>query len=445
MARTHNSQEGFLMMWGLFVLSTLLLLTGAGLNRSMTDLRVANRSIDLYGAFHLAEAASDEALQLLGSLPRNRVDDLLALPDDPPTTCAIGSCTFKVEDDAEADGDPQRDTNGIVIVKAEGPAVDATQRVRITVKLGQSIFDQGVMAWEIAMSGDAEIGEDGTRPVISARQKFTTGVGTDVYAEAVRFQVPITTGPGGSCPDCDDPTIFHPTPDLQGKLGASFVLPAAVTTLDLNPYYEQAIAECQAEGHTEASCQDGSAGSSHHIVADTTLAAGTTYDGIIYVEKGVNVSIPSGVTIYGTVVHEGYKDTALKGHLQISGTNVLIDSTSAGLAPGVAILGGPLFISTPASAATIKGFVMVGSTYSGGTPNAFGGDLTIEGSVISSCYFPTLLPNSPMGPGVDAVDWRTILHQITLSDSVLVKYGTPPRIPPGFGFVRPTILLWEME
>jgi len=435
----RRNRRGFLLIMGLSVLSTLLLLTSAGLTRSMTELRVANRFVNVNGAFHIAEGALDEALRLL-AIPgaHMTVNELL---DDGFQPAAIAGGRFAIEDD----GNP---TNDIVQVRAEGSVAGVTQRLRATVRLGQSIFDQGVMAWEIAMSGNAEIGEDGIRPIVSAHQNFTVGPVNDVYVSAIRMGVPITTGPGGSCPECNNPINFHPTHPGPGVPGV--LLPAAVTTLSLAPYYGQAIAECQAQGYTPAACANGTAPSYHHIVSDATISAAAYpggLDGVIYVEKGVNLDIASDVEIRGTIVHEGYDDRqgVKRGHLQITGANVVIDSTGSSFAPGVAVVGGPLFISTDGSSATIRGFVMVGSTYSGDTPNTFAGNLAVEGSVISSCWFPNLIPHSTLGPGVGAVNWDTVLHQIELKDGVMVKYRTPPQMPPGFGFINPQVLSWQTE
>ncbi len=57
-----NQTQGFLFVSTLFVLTSLLMLSAVGLNRSMTELLVANRFIAGTQALHLAEAAVDETL-----------------------------------------------------------------------------------------------------------------------------------------------------------------------------------------------------------------------------------------------------------------------------------------------------------------------------------------------------------------------------------------------
>lgn len=60
-----KGNRGFLFITSLLVLSMLLVITEAGLARSMTELRAANRFISSQQSFHLADAGVDRALQLV--------------------------------------------------------------------------------------------------------------------------------------------------------------------------------------------------------------------------------------------------------------------------------------------------------------------------------------------------------------------------------------------
>ncbi len=64
---SQRHQAGFVLLIGLTVTSIVLTLASAGLTRSLTELRVANRSLAGYQAFHLAEAGVDVALNEFAS------------------------------------------------------------------------------------------------------------------------------------------------------------------------------------------------------------------------------------------------------------------------------------------------------------------------------------------------------------------------------------------
>ncbi len=67
--KKNNQSHGFLMILGLFVLSTLLMFTSVGLGRSVTELTAVNRAVALSQALHLADAGVDAAIDQLLNNP----------------------------------------------------------------------------------------------------------------------------------------------------------------------------------------------------------------------------------------------------------------------------------------------------------------------------------------------------------------------------------------
>ena len=196
-----------------------------------------------------------------------------------------------------------------------------------------------------------------------------------------------------------NPSIFHGSPSILKW----YQLPLeASTRIDLNPYYQEAIEQCVADGFTSADCESGAAGSYHHMVSGTTVIDGSVtpvLEGVFYVEKDATIEFQGTVTVQGTIVHEGWQvanynlaNPYEKGSIRLlPNAHVTIDSY-AGAAPfarGVAILGQPPIDAGRNDIALVaKGFVMAGGEPEHGTNNGtvIGGDSVITGGIMFVCH-----------------------------------------------------------
>ncbi|MDP3703511.1 MAG: hypothetical protein Q8R78_03925, partial [Candidatus Omnitrophota bacterium] len=364
--------RGFVLLLGLFALALMTNLTAVGLLRSMTEMRASQGSFARVAAFHRAEAGIDDALVSLRGLSQNEINDLLE--DDAVAVCqGISGCTYLVRDDVEPDGDPLVDSNQIVLVTSTGAvgAGSSTLQASVQLPVGGNIFDWGVFARGAFMHNNAQIGDLGNQVPIHLKHDFAIELGNDIYAPFVRFGFGLN-----GCPQCEagNLAVLHgPDPGTLPafQINQAFGLPSgSATTLDLSPYYAQAIQECMAEapGHTQADCESGAAGSRHHItgsIGDTvTISNGPPINGIIYVEKGVNLDLEGTVVINGTIVHEGYAENGNQGRLRFkSNANITIDSTAGAdpFAPGMAVVGGAQLDSFDTTAVNVQGYMMGGT------------------------------------------------------------------------------------
>jgi len=318
------------------------------------------------------------------------------------------------------------------------------------------------------LSGNATLGDldpDGRPSIyifnnagVTVGEAFETVASNNVYLNSVDFRNPWDQTLIELCPDCLSPGIFHTPQPVYNGVEAAFgdpnSVPYATPTITIDPvlYYNEALAECQAQGHTPAACQSGAAGSYHHIVSDTTISggqSGITLEGVIYIEAGVDVIFKNDVTINGTIFHEGTsRDPATNkynaGSISLpAGTNFHINSEAApswggnAFARGIAIAGAATLdwkntasLANPADPAApgIKGFVMAYDM------STVASDGLIRGGVIGvKCrWFESPGSLGPTGT-VSGPPWQyRVEGTLNLGGSANIQLDALEYVPPGF-------------
>lgn len=210
-----------------------------------------------------------------------------------------------------------------------------------------------------------------------------------VWASKVDFLNPNNQSLADLCRNCGtNASVFPTTPPPAPVYNTSGVSAVPDVVIDYRVYYAKAIEQCVAEGHPQAACEDGTAGSWHHITPNspTVNLWGGYVEGIIYIEAGMTMELYNNVRINGTIIHEGYVPvgslSTLVGSIRLnSGATLTMDSyvktdinhdgvQEEPFAPGLAIIG-PEYLWLPKNTCLgnctidpanpgIKGFVMGG-------------------------------------------------------------------------------------
>ncbi len=488
MERMRRRPSGFLLVTGLMVLTGLLTLTSLGLTRSLTDLRSANVMIDQTQAFQLAEGGVDVAIRELSLAIPSAIDTILRGADNTPNTTddgrlalvttPLGSYTITVTDNTDGDNNLFLDADGIVIVRSRGD-VGGLQPVTIsaTLDLPGNPFQNALMACAVRFQDNARLGNsfDTDLPVL-LNFSLETELSNRMYATDLYF----TSNPG-SCNHCSNPIVYPNAPTIHGGQNP-LQARAKNSLLDLRPYYDVAIEQCVAENPAApgrlAACTNGTANSVHHITADTMLN-NTTINGIIYVERGVNLDLQGNVQINGTIVHEGYNHQgalasspaqALNfGRIKLlTGAHLTIDSTTgAPFAPGVAMVSGAIFRTSSATTTDVTGYMMVG----GGGPelgyspeSRFLGSGQVSGGILTSYGLSYQLASGPgtegpariaaAGGGFGPINWAVApgvdwngfneMDDDGVGDNIELLFVPPSQQPPGFGGGT-QVLEWHVE
>ena len=484
----RQTRGGFIFLVALLTLTGIVGLTVVGLSRSLNELSLLNRFVANQQAFHLAEAGLDAELQKLqgGSFPPGsvNVDALLGTVPFNNKPLFSGTYTVTIVDNYD-DGNPTHDTDGRVTLVSQGSpqAPGTSETLQVLVQLPMSnpqvgAFDYVVATGMLTVSGSAVLGNSSSRVPLYIAAPSTSGMGgsqyaldatSTVWASRVDFWAP---GDGYQdvielCPNCYNPAIFPVSPPPTPAYNVNTIgQPPVVShipdpTVDLNPYYTQALAQQALDGK-----------SYHHITAATTLN-GNNYpaglEGIIYVECGVTLTVKNTVTIKGTIVHEGSCGSSLGSIDLAAGTTLRIQSGSPTdingdgvdeppFASGLAVAGGPLLSWKSNATMDVKGFVMAGY-YSSTKNSTIASTGSIQGGVIGVwTQATTVTSQSGLQPGVwgpgttEALAypiWTFLPPVLTIGGSANVNFDPLPATPPGFpstggaGNTKPTILYWS--
>ena len=461
MLRNKRGSTILLLSWTL--ISGLLVVTESMLTRSVAELMAANRSVAKQQAFQSADAGLDYATNQLRQMTEPQLLALLPGPTELTEDANQDGRNDEdgmpyrvtIEDNDDGDGNPAQDVDGVFTVTSEGVATAMSmprQRIIAMVSVRQPIFRYGVIAEALTLKDRVTLGEASHLAPLFLTQALTTQATTGVWADTIKFHSPTP-----SCPDClptINASIFHGAPQVL----VNQPTPATTVQVDLHPYYNQAKAE-----YADPALQCANGVNYHYI----TGAQGSTVTidgadcpggitGMIYVEKGVNVTLKGDLTINGTLVHEGLSDTRtgmpVDGHISFTpGANVTIDSRS-GSAPGVALLSWAGF-DAPATSPPItlhaNGYLMYDGMYAVMQP---GPASTIEGGIFDLCSYHVHCYAGPMissgaGPGAGVLTLLIGVHGFSLGGDLTLLYEPPPGTPLGFNLMtlQPKVLLWQNE
>lgn len=448
-----RTNRGTIFIMALCTIASTIILLSASMNRSLTELLVVNHEVNAQQAFHMAEGGLDAALvdsRLQGPFTQSQVDQLLSNAQASSTPFLSWaspngplSYTVRLQDDATS-GNP------LALLVSTGTGASTTQQLRTTIRFNvnqapPSLFNYAIAASNLNLSGSAMLGDaapdgSGRVPIYidsggvgsSPTYALDSPASATVYAKKVDFLQ--GWNPSNTldvlCHYCSNASVFPVTPGPAPIFNLQNVTQPPMPTIDFMSYYNQAVAQCVAEGYAQAYCNNPSLGcqpgycpgnkptsrifDTVNTVANNFTIDGNNYpngiEGVIYIEAGVNVTFKNNVVIKGTIVHEGVGYNQASGNL-VSGTitfaansSVSIDSTAStdinsdgtaepAFAPGLAVLGGPILnwktTATIGDGSSINpgivGFVMAGSYKSGSTvvTSQISSTGTISGGVMS--------------------------------------------------------------
>lgn len=473
-----GARQGFFLLTSLLVTAGMSMVAVVTLTRALTEQAAISRMAATHQAFFLAEAAMDRAIAdpRLQGLTQAGIDSLLTVDsllfDHVPF--GAGTYTVTVQDNTEPDGNPNVDTDQRIVLVIQGETtgrIDSTHTIQamIQVSTGQpSPFDYAVSTGSIQLSGNAQLGDMATPASLYVHGSFnaagwepfdTTG-SSDVWASTIKFYNPEADPLSDLCPNCADSSIFHGPPTITSS-GVTALPPL---TVDLNPYY------------TESGVQQGVDGLAYHrITANRTISCGTSsgggpsmihvpsgvVEGIIYVERDVNLTFSGACTVKGTIVHEGATSNSSAAKIiKSDNTTLTIDSTAANsfgtaFAPGVAILGGGV-LDFSSGTIMITGFVTAGHTPGfSGKLSTVTTQTTITGGLIGIYSTPTSALPSVNGPGVPSITYNftpwsnlaTTFGNTGAGPASKILFQALPATPPGITgggspTARPTPLVW---
>ena len=452
--RMRRDETGFFLLMSMAVLAGLLTLATVGLARSTTELLATQRFIDKIQAFHAAEAGLDRALkeQLTGSFSSTDITtNLLGKTLFDKAALPSSTYTVTVTDNDDGDSNLATDTDGRVILHAQGTSGKVNQTLRVTVQLAQlvnpnTMFEYSLAGSYMALEGNAVIGNINDRASIYVDSfQLDTTSANNIWASKMDFYNPYNTpltGPSGLCPNCLNASIFHPTVtfNLQAKKITD-------TKIDLKPYYTEALTEPPVYYNYR-----GQNINMHHITQDVTFDGsqlpGGSFSGVMYVECGADVTFSGNVTVKGTIVHEGLCNTQNFGYIKIASQGSLtIDSwNGTQFTQGLAIVGQPRISFPNQSSIDITGFVMAdGNSMLAATGIIRGGVMGVNAQAPTN--YPELI-NNP-GPGSYAtITWVISSLGIGGGTQIIFKPlpGTPIVFPPdGNGSTKPIVLLWSED
>lgn len=413
----------------LCTMASAIILLSAAMNRSLTELLGVNRNVNVQQAFHMAEGGLDAALtdpRLQGPFTQSQVNQLMVdvLSSSTPfvswtSTDGLRRYSVRLQEDATPD-DP------LAVLVSTGTGSSTTQQLQTTIRFNMnqappSLFDYAIAASNLNLSGNAVLGDaaangSGRVPIYidsggvgsSPTYALDSAASATVYAKKVDF----LQGWNSSntldvlCRHCSNASVFPVTPGPAPIFNLQNVTQPPMPTIDVMSYYNQAVAQCVAEGYAQAYCNNPTLGcqpgycpgnkptsrifATVNTVANNFTIDGNNYpnglEGIIYIEAGVNVTFKNNVVIKGTIVHEGVGYNTVDGKL-VKGTitfaansSVWIDSTASTdinsdgtpeppFASGLAVLGSPILdwksTATIGDGSSINpgivGFVMAGS------------------------------------------------------------------------------------
>lgn len=374
--RLHKyvSSAGSAIMVVIFSTAMVLAFIVTTFARVSSQLSAVSRQSEVNRAFQMAEAGLDDRLTALNGVTADQIPGLIAqTPSTIPLGDGLSSFTYQYLDD----GDPTIDG---VILRVTGTFRNTTQQLEGGVRLGGSamnpIFNYAAAGRTINMDGNAIIGD-----AFNAQAKlYTSGPATTsglfatsgsnaVWAAQVDFYNPTNQPLAIICPNCSNPAIFHAP--VTFNMAAPSV---PVLSLDLRPYYNQAVAE-------------------GHVITSSQTYTNQSLSGVYYVECGVSVTFKGNCSLRGTLVHEG-----CNGDIKIASNGVLtIDSLSGTqFDKGSAILGAPGIQFGNTTSIDISGVVMHTSSASVFSPTG-----SINGSFIgiNGSSFATKYPDLVAGPG----------------------------------------------
>ncbi|MBI3324857.1 MAG: hypothetical protein HYZ92_06215 [Candidatus Omnitrophica bacterium] len=419
------NERGFILIMSFLVSALLLTLVGAGLARSVHEADLAQRHITQQQAFYLAEAGLDAKLaELADSDPANDLST--------GTHVLNGSLQYEIR---IADPNP---ADAIVPIESVGSAPGASVTLRATIELPLAPgnpFTYTSASDRLNLDGHATVGDmdhlatlyvdGGTADGNS--EGLITGAANELWLSHIDFYNPNSLTLEQLCPNCSNPSIFHP--------GFTYNLHAARLPdirIDLTSYYQKALEQ-------DAILASRGMAPYHHVTSNTTLPPGTVLEGVIYVECGKDLTVdgsPDGpsVIIRGTIVHEG-----CGGALNINPHGALtIDSNAetdlnndglkeAPFAKGMAIVGSPAPDWGTTTSVAITGFIMVGSSGISTTGTIDGGLVQVR--MTSATTDPELAAGA--GPGqAGAINFRP-LQPARLGGTANLIFNPLTQTPPG--------------
>lgn len=360
MRRTRQA-KGLFAFAAIFVLTGMLTLIAVGLNRSLSELRLANRFTANTQALHLAEAGLDAKLAQLLADPAD--DDTAAIPPDAATGGTIepiaGQRYWVLIPEA-----PTITSQGFQFtVQAFGSAGGSTMSIRATVRQsgGPSIFKYAIAGKTINLDGNATIGDPAKPAPLYVEASPTIGTAAletnasnVVWADTIDFVNPANLLLSGLCPRCPPLVPYLSSTGVFRQVNGYNLQAQQFPTikLSLTPYYEARTL---------------------HIIQATTLH-NADLTGIIYVESRVPLKFTGTSHICGAIVHEGGPNGDIE-LVRAQGVNpsLTIDSTCGpDLVRGLAVIGAPNLHAGNNEHIDINGFVMY---------NGPGSNLTPEGQI----------------------------------------------------------------
>lgn len=423
--RNRHAQHGYVILACLFVIAFLLNFILFGLVRSTQDLGAARLMAASTQAFHLADGGLDDQIARLQAMSSSAVNQMLRnLPAQLP--CSVADCELLITDDQEADRNPARDTNGLIVVSATGTAGGTTRRVRAIVQVDATApetYPYSVAGSTIDMDGNATFGDplDAADTTLLAQGppqaggSFLTSGTNHVYAGLIAFHNPNDYQPSTLCTNCADVNTFHGPPAFDWHADAP-----APLALDLDRYYDEARYQ-------------------QHVLTAHTRFRNQTITGVWYAECGVNINIEGSVTLNGTLVHEG-----CRGQINLQEQASLTVDSTAGVrpfSPGMGIIGAPDLLTGRNTTVRVKGLVMMTG---GGTSKIPSKDGLVLGSMLAVQDVWEQYPEIASGPGPGSYSSIVFpLDTLTIEEATWVfRHLVEPDQGGNLPRVRATLRAW---